>query len=826
MLMGKTSRALALLLGLLLALTIGAGAAGAAITEDEVKAIQGALELIEKLEALQDNQDLALEAVDIAIGIVESDSTTNEILTQEQRNAIASLGLDKNDVKTVLQSAKDKLSDQNTFNNLVSGNEQLSNIINFYNELKSELDPQILSKLDAAGVTETILIETAVDLANSTYDPYQAIPKEDLEAIFNEHSPVSAETASKYGLNYTNVEKLRQHLLNNNQLDTFKEILEELNLYAEPATGGTTGGGGGGGGGGAATEPSDPGKAADKAEDVVNAPDATDDEVADAVDNAAESLDSSIDKAESPEDVEEAADTAGKLSETLVKAAGRIQDAGAAGKVGEAAAKLAGALAKAAGKAATDDAKDKIEAAALNILDAASTAVDKMDAAKAIDVAEKMIQSTGTIAKALKGEAVKNIAARAARLAQEAVERAGTDKISQSEVKLEGDKASVEADPVRLKERAEEAIRAAKELAEQLKENGLDAGKRLQARVVVEVPATGKEQVETKLPAGTFEALADIKVDKLEVKTEVASFSVAPDTFGEEAKGKDVILAAARVKREDLPAAARNRVPPNSIVVDLDASVGGSRVSNFNNPVEVSIPYTLGEDENPGEVTVFLLKDDGSVQKMGGKYDPATGTVKFRTSHFSKYFARTARGAFTDLDKFKWAKDTIEIMAGKGFIAGRTATAFDPGADITRAEFSALAVRMLALSAPDSLELPFKDVPEDAWYRQVVAAAYANNVVSGKAADVFDPNGKITRQEMAVIISRIMMAEGFEAGNVNDLDSFTDKEQIAGWARNGAALATREGIVKGMPGGKFAPGAKANRAQAAVMLYRLFNKLY
>ncbi len=814
---GKRSKIMALLLSLLFALTIGLGAAGA-LTEDDFGT--AALDLVEKLQALDGNKNLALEAVTIAQGVVENDSILNSILEPEQRTAIADLGLSKQDVSDVMTTAKSYINDN--FDGLVSGN--VLSLISFYNTVKEEVDPTILGKLSDAGVTETQLINTAVDLANSTYDPYEAIPREDIEKIFNDNSPVSEEVANKYGLNYTNVENLRQYLLDTNNLDTFKSILQELSLYDEPSDDGGSSPGGGGGGG-PVSDPTDPDESADQAEDTVSDPDATDDEVADSTDHAADSLDGAADSAETSEEAEKVADTASEFSGTLVKAADRVQDPDAAGKVGDAAATVVSSLAKTAGKVTTEEGMNKVADAASKTMDAASKAMDKMDAEKAQDIAGKMIESIATLNETLKGQEAKTLAQKAGQLAQKAVDRAGTDKLSGDEVTVEGDKASAVANPERIREKAQAAVKAAREMSESMQEAGLKENANITTKVAIEVPATGKEQVETTLPAGTLDALADSKVDALEVKTEVANITVSPDAFGDEAKGKDISLGAAKVDRKDIPESVKKDIPSNSVVVDLNASVGGEKVSKFKKPVEAAIPYTLGENENPNEVSVFLLTDDGKLKKVGGKYDPVTGTVKFKTSHFSKYFAKTSRTTFADLNKFDWAKDTIEIMAGKGYVAGRTASTFDPGADITRAEFSALVVRILALPESDGSELPFKDVAKGAWYRDVVATAYANNIVAGKAADVFDPNGKITRQEMAVIISRIMTAEGFKPGDISELDSFTDEGQIADWARDGAALAVREGIVSGMPGGKFAPEEKANRAQAAVMLYRLFDKL-
>jgi len=162
-------------------------------------------------------------------------------------------------------------------------------------------------------------------------------------------------------------------------------------------------------------------------------------------------------------------------------------------------------------------------------------------------------------------------------------------------------------------------------------------------------------------------------------------------------------------------------------------------------------------------------------------------------------------------------------LAGKGFINGKSEGLFDPNAAITRAEFAALLTRLLALSGEVS-SMPFADVPSDAWYAEDVAAAFANGVVTGNSATTFDPNGNITRQEMAVMIGRVLSEQGYVAADTTELTAFTDSNAVAAWAKSGVAMAAREEIVNGNPDGSFAPAANASRAEAAVMLYRLFKK--
>lgn len=696
---------------------------------------------------------------------------------------------------------------------------------------------QVLSALvKAAGVITTVgmvenqkitsqMIDTDAHLLEKRI---QEIGVQALDTIINLLEKMDADDVEKVAEQTATLATSLAQKLQGEAAEYINNKAKEVADKAAEIMDGNVSPGGGGGGGGTPSSTTEPEEALNEAKEIIKDPDATDSQMAYAVYSAAKCLNDYASTIEEVEQAEEVVKIADKALEVLNLAAGKIQDASAFARLGNAANQVMNALVKAADMITAKEGKKEIRDIAGQTLDAIKSLIINMDASNGSQVAQQTVQLAGSLAQELQGEAVAYIAGKALKVAKNAVEKAGTYSISDNEISITDNKTIVEPNLTALQKNAKLTAQAASKMMEILKENGFVASKALLAVITIEVPEAGKEQVETKLPAGTLNVLADKGINKLEIKTEVASFGIAPTTFGKGVMDKDVVLQATKVNSKDIPQAAKRHVPAGSNVVDLNASVGGSQVSSFNLPIVVSIPYAPADGEKPDEITVFLLQDDGKVVPVGGKYDSVTGSVNFATAHFSKYFAKTARNTFSDLSNWGWAEESIEILAGKGIIAGRTDTTFDPGADVTRAEFSALVVRMLSLNTDDNQDLlPFKDVPIDAWYRKVVATAYANGIVGGKAVDKFDPNGKITMQEMAVIISRIVQANGYlYSSNLNDLDRFADKDQIADWARSGTALVAREGIVDGLNDGKIAPTKKANRAQTAVMLHRLFNKIY
>jgi len=366
---------------------------------------------------------------------------------------------------------------------------------------------------------------------------------------------------------------------------------------------------------------------------------------------------------------------------------------------------------------------------------------------------------------------------------------------------------------------ADTAVTEALKAAEELASSGEEQTRNINVVVVLEIPETGENSIEVALPAGSIDDVFNAGVDSVDIKTELATFSITKETFGDTAVGKDIVLGANTVSESEIPTGAN--IPEGSLVVDLNAAVNGEKVSEFSKAIKVGIPYN-GTATNGESVTVFLLKDDGTIEAVGGKYNAQTGQVTFLTKHFSKYFAKKNIKEFNDIANYVWAKDAIEIMGGKGIING-VGDNYCPAKNITRAEFCALIARMFQLNG--STTKVFTDVKVDAWYYDEVMAAYASGIVTGNSETTFNPNGLITRQEMSVIIARILASYGYLPAQSEQLSGYADAPDVAAWAENGVSLVVREAIINGIDNTHIAPSNNATRAESAVILYRLFNKV-
>ena len=165
----------------------------------------------------------------------------------------------------------------------------------------------------------------------------------------------------------------------------------------------------------------------------------------------------------------------------------------------------------------------------------------------------------------------------------------------------------------------------------------------------------------------------------------------------------------------------------------------------------------------------------------------------------------------------------IEALAARGIIDGKSDGNFDPDGSMTRAEFATIVVRALGLTPADTGA--FADVASTAWYAPYVGAASTYGLINGVGEGRFNPDGTITRQEAAVLVSRAAALCGMDtkldAGAARDvLAQFGDYVTAAEWARAGLAFCYDSGILD-QAELDIRPLEAATRAEVARMLFQM-----
>ncbi|MFD2876156.1 S-layer homology domain-containing protein [Paenibacillus rhizoplanae] len=158
-------------------------------------------------------------------------------------------------------------------------------------------------------------------------------------------------------------------------------------------------------------------------------------------------------------------------------------------------------------------------------------------------------------------------------------------------------------------------------------------------------------------------------------------------------------------------------------------------------------------------------------------------------------------------------------MAARDILPG--GNSFMPAAPMNRADFTASLVKVLELKAAAEAGAGFSDVQSNAAYSKELAAAKQLGIVTGYADNTFKPAGVITRQEMMVLAARALKAAGISAEGSGSIASYTDAGQISAYAKDSVSALLKYGVVNGK-NNKLAPGDTLSRAEAAVILYRIW----
>jgi uncharacterized protein YjdB len=185
-------------------------------------------------------------------------------------------------------------------------------------------------------------------------------------------------------------------------------------------------------------------------------------------------------------------------------------------------------------------------------------------------------------------------------------------------------------------------------------------------------------------------------------------------------------------------------------------------------------------------------------------------------------FLITLFGAFSasaaDLSDIKghWAENEIKAMVSQGIVTGYTDNTFKPGNAISRAEFITIINR--AFGFEESAEISYTDVKPGDWFAPQIQKARAAGYIAGYEDNTMRPNNKISRQEVAVIIGRILNLDN-NAG-LTEVDRFSDAASIPSWSRGAVGAVVAAGYMTGYPDGSFKAGNNITRAEAVVVVGR------
>ena len=214
---------------------------------------------------------------------------------------------------------------------------------------------------------------------------------------------------------------------------------------------------------------------------------------------------------------------------------------------------------------------------------------------------------------------------------------------------------------------------------------------------------------------------------------------------------------------------------------------------------------------------ILPLADSKSVEVSYTIDGSTKGTLSFKVNQ------QTASNQFTDVSgSYKWAANSVDFMYMNDIIKGnntKNPKLFGPGAKMTRAMLVTVLYRAAGEPTVTGITNKFTDNKLGQYYYNAVLWASNMGIVNGATATTFDPNGNVTREQIAAILYRY---EGSPTVT-GSLSGYPDQAQVSSFAVTAMQWAVGTGIITGVTsGGRTTLSAKGNatRAQVAVMLHR------
>lgn len=164
-----------------------------------------------------------------------------------------------------------------------------------------------------------------------------------------------------------------------------------------------------------------------------------------------------------------------------------------------------------------------------------------------------------------------------------------------------------------------------------------------------------------------------------------------------------------------------------------------------------------------------------------------------------------------------WANDSVNRLKTSDVFDSEFYDGFKT--NMTREEFAYLSVKLYEELSGKTTTIgddPFKDT-DDEW----VLKGYKEGLISGYSSDTYGPNDLITREQLAVLLMRVIIASDVEYdSDISGLE-FTDDNEISSWAKESVYLANKNGILNGMGDGSMSPKSNATKEQAMIMSLRI-----
>lgn len=320
--------------------------------------------------------------------------------------------------------------------------------------------------------------------------------------------------------------------------------------------------------------------------------------------------------------------------------------------------------------------------------------------------------------------------------------------------------------------------------------------------------ATDGTKTETKSEMTTTAEGVTTGTETRQVTDTTGSVGTVETTLKED--GTKTVEASATVSDKAVEEAKKNNAPVklpvevSTTTQKQDAVVIDIQMPETEETVKVEVPV-----DNASTGTVVVIVHEDGTEEIVKKTAATENGVQIEVSGNVTIKIVDNAKDFEDVGENYWGKDAVDFVSSRELFGGMTETEYAPEEDMSRAMLFTVLARL------DGAESNGNN--DGAWYEGSMSWAKEHGISDGT-----DPNGSITREQLATMLYRYAGEPAVSGGN--GTSGFTDSGEVSDWAAAAMQWAVERGIINGMDGA-LNPQGNATRGQVAAMLMRFVNSL-
>ena len=339
--------------------------------------------------------------------------------------------------------------------------------------------------------------------------------------------------------------------------------------------------------------------------------------------------------------------------------------------------------------------------------------------------------------------------------------------------------------------------------------------------VIDDLPDQPADEVGVNVSSESLRKLKGVDLG-LVIEASGARITLSADTLSQLSDGgKDLYFRVVPIRKQDESKQVKERVLDT---LELQQYAHGNNVRAVGQPMTIETNYTNRKTKvmfpltgidiptDPQERAAFLNGLAIFIEHTDGQKEVETGQLVYDEKG-------QPIGLEIGVEKFStftFISTDADFKTYLHYVSGYPDGTFQPEGNITRAEMASMIARQMELSDA-AAEGRYSDLPAMHWASKAVLQLTAAGILSGDVNGSFRPEQGVTRAEMAMIAAKL---KGLNLSGASN--AFPDTQ--GHWAAAAIAAVQQAGLMSGYEDGTFRPNWTLTRAEAVVVLNRLFER--